>query len=197
MIRRWSRRGLLETTALVVGAASAKIWQANASPLTSATPASACTTHTAGSWCFSTPPTSASAVADRSTDSRDAASPSTLAGDAPEEFPDFTTFWVTEPEDGAPHVDIVALLDGPSITGAYLFRAQPELPATLTVRTTLFLRKSVETLDLAPLTSMFVHGSNGPVGHYEHRPSGDAVAELRATLRSGGRQIVETWLHGT
>ncbi|HSI06024.1 MAG TPA: glucan biosynthesis protein, partial [Myxococcota bacterium] len=88
-------------------------------------------------------------------------------GDAPEEFPDFTTFWVIEPEDGAPFVDIVALLDGPSVTGAYLFRAQPGSSATLTVRTTVFLRKPVETLGLAPLTSMFVHGSNGPLGHYD------------------------------
>ncbi len=88
-------------------------------------------------------------------------------GDAPEEFPDFTTFWVIEPDANVPFIDIVALLEGPSITGAYLFRAEPGVSATLTVRATLFLRKPVETLGLAPLTSMFVHGSNGPVGHYD------------------------------
>ncbi len=84
-----------------------------------------------------------------------------------EEFPAFTSFWIVEPQERQPYVDIVALMDGPSITGAYLFRAQPGVSAKLTVRGTIFLRKPVRTLGLAPLTSMFVHGSNGPVGHYD------------------------------
>ncbi len=85
----------------------------------------------------------------------------------PEEFPDFTTFWLVEPEGGEDFIEIVALLDGPSVSGAYRFRVHPGKTVIVDVEATLFARAEVETFGIAPLTSMFVHGSNGPVGHFD------------------------------
>ncbi|MGC3176522.1 glucan biosynthesis protein, partial [Enterococcus faecium] len=38
-----------------------------------------------------------------------------------EEFPDFTTFWIDVPDGDAGAITILALLDGPSLAGAYRF----------------------------------------------------------------------------
>ncbi|MGB7192855.1 MAG: glucan biosynthesis protein D [Collimonas pratensis] len=76
-----------------------------------------------------------------------------------EEFPNFTHFYFTAPEDGSDTVVIYALLDGPSICGAYKFvmqrRAGVTSGVTMEVETALFLRRDVERLGIAPATSMF------------------------------------------
>ncbi len=81
---------------------------------------------------------------------------------APEEFPDFTTHWLCEPDEGEKSVTILSLLDGPSLSGAYRFVVTPGEPARMAVTASLFPRKPIERLGLAPLTSMFLHGQNGP-----------------------------------
>src|SRR5215468_4428813 len=43
----------------------------------------------------------------------------------PEEFPDFTAFWFERPEAGAATLTLYALLDSPSIAGAYRFDVTP------------------------------------------------------------------------
>ena len=77
----------------------------------------------------------------------------------PEEFPNFTHFYFTTPEDGSDTVVIYALLDGPSICGAYKFVMQRKADATsgvtMEVETALFLRRDVERLGIAPATSMY------------------------------------------
>lgn len=71
-----------------------------------------------------------------------------------EEFPGFTHFWC-EPI-GTDRARIHALLDGPSLTGAYAFDCM-HLPGQIVmeVQATLFLRKDVVQLGLAPASSMF------------------------------------------
>jgi glucans biosynthesis protein len=66
----------------------------------------------------------------------------------PEEFPRFSELYV---EEGLVH----ALLDGPSITGAYRFKLDRNDALHVTVDACLFLRKPVERLGIAPLTSMY------------------------------------------
>jgi glucans biosynthesis protein len=80
----------------------------------------------------------------------------------PEEFPDFTAFWICEPDSEGGAVTIFALLDSPSLAGAYRFVVEPGDPSRLSVAATLHPRKTIERLGLAPLTSMFLHGQNGP-----------------------------------
>lgn len=80
----------------------------------------------------------------------------------PEEFPDFTAFWICEPDSEAGEVTILALLESPSLTGAYRFTVEPGDPARMSVAASLHPRKAIAQLGLAPLTSMFLHGQNGP-----------------------------------
>jgi glucans biosynthesis protein len=78
----------------------------------------------------------------------------------PEEFPRFSEFWLAEPESGSALITIYALLDGPSVTGAYRFDARNERGAVMDVTAELFARKDVARLGIAPLTSMYWYGSN-------------------------------------
>lgn len=75
----------------------------------------------------------------------------------PEEFPDFTHFWLEHGGDGA--ITVYALLQGPSVTGAYRFVNRKEDKGVVQdVSSAIFLRNSVERLGIAPLTSMFWYG---------------------------------------
>ncbi|WP_375465953.1 glucan biosynthesis protein [uncultured Methylobacterium sp.] len=81
---------------------------------------------------------------------------------AGEEFPDFTAHWIVEPEEEAGTITVLSLLDGPSLAGAYRFDITPGDPARIRVTAALHPRKPIAQLGLAPLTSMFLHGQNGP-----------------------------------
>lgn len=75
--------------------------------------------------------------------------------DKKEEFPDFTHFFF---EPSAPDSDTVvayALLEGPSVTGAYRFTMRRAEGVTMEIDKSLFLRRDVERLGLAPATSMY------------------------------------------
>lgn len=72
-----------------------------------------------------------------------------------EEFPNFTQFWIEplEPD----HFRIHALLEGPSVTGAFAFdtNGRPDAGVVQDVQAQLFFRKNVAQLGLAPMSSMF------------------------------------------
>lgn len=70
----------------------------------------------------------------------------------PEEFPRFTTFYI---EEGTDEIVVSALLDGPSLTGAYRFRCSHPKGVLMDVEARLFARNDIERLGIAPLTSMF------------------------------------------
>ena len=72
-----------------------------------------------------------------------------------EEFPAFRRFWLERPEPGAAQLVVYALLDGPSVSGAYTFRVRPGNMTTIEVEATLFARDS-SSCSVAPLTSMFL-----------------------------------------
>lgn len=75
--------------------------------------------------------------------------------DVAEEFPRFVEFWLAEPADGKPVITVYALLDGPSVTGAYRFDATQDKGAVIDVEAELFMRADATRLGIAPLTSMF------------------------------------------
>lgn len=83
-------------------------------------------------------------------------------GPGAEEFPAFTAFWICEPKAGARTLTILALLDSPSLTGAYRFDVTPGETSRMAVTASLHPRAAIPRLGLAPLTSMFLHGQNGP-----------------------------------
>ncbi len=77
-----------------------------------------------------------------------------------EEFPVFREFWVEQPEPSADRAVIHALLDSESLTGAYRFDLYAAKETVIEVTATLFARKRVERIGIAPLTSMFFTGEN-------------------------------------
>ncbi|MBZ4421983.1 glucan biosynthesis protein [Myxococcus sp. RHSTA-1-4] len=88
----------------------------------------------------------------------------------PEEFPSFRELWLERPAPGADRVVVHALLDGPSVTGAYRFTVIPGVRTVMEVEATLFARKAVEQLGVAPLTSMYLFGENDRGTYDEFRP---------------------------
>lgn len=87
-----------------------------------------------------------------------------------EEFPSFTEFWVETPTAKSTTITIYALLDSQRVAGAYKFVMKPGETTTMEVQSRLFLRQGVAKLGLAPLTSMFVHGSNQSRFDEDYRP---------------------------
>ena len=77
-----------------------------------------------------------------------------------EEFPAFVAFWLERPAPGASALTVYALLDSPSVTGAYRFDIQPDATLRMDVDAALYPRRPIERLGIAPLTSMFQHGEN-------------------------------------
>jgi periplasmic glucans biosynthesis protein len=91
---------------------------------------------------------------------------------AREEFPYFREFWIELPPAHADRAVIFALLDSPSVAGAYRFDIYPSESTTVDVTATLMPRVPVPAVGLAPLTSMFFGGEN------ERRRTDDFRPEL-------------------
>lgn len=87
-----------------------------------------------------------------------------------EEFPTFTEFWIERPESNGKRVVVYALLDSPSVAGAYRFAITPGADTVAQIKAALFFRKAVTTVGLAPLTSMFWHGENTNTQTDDFRP---------------------------
>ena len=73
-----------------------------------------------------------------------------------EEFPVFRKFWIEKPGPGSERLTISALLDSPSLSGAYRFGVTTGAETAMDVDATLFSRKDVARVGFAPLTSMFL-----------------------------------------
>jgi len=88
----------------------------------------------------------------------------------PEEFPRFTNFWL-EPHRNPEGVVIHAMLDSPSVTGAYKITAtRPGKGVITDVEATIFARKDVARLGIAPLTSMYWYGKTNRRQATDWRP---------------------------
>lgn len=83
-----------------------------------------------------------------------------------EEFPRFTEFWLERPGPNATSLVFYALLDSQSVTGAYRFELLPRGDTVLNIQSRIFARTKVEKLGVAPLTSMFLYGTNR-VRHFD------------------------------
>ena len=93
------------------------------------------------------------------------------ASAAGEEFPYFTDFWLVRPDARQRTLTVYALLDSPSVTGAYQFEVRPGTVSQVQVSAELYPRRSIQKLGLAPLNSMFLHGASSPARHFEdYRP---------------------------
>jgi glucans biosynthesis protein len=79
-----------------------------------------------------------------------------------EEFPFFIEFWIVRPAADARTLRMYALLDSARVSGAYQFDVVPGDETIVEIRNRLYLRAPIETLGIAPLTSMYQFGENQP-----------------------------------
>jgi glucans biosynthesis protein len=91
-------------------------------------------------------------------------------GSHDEEFPLFTEFWVEKPAPGAQAIVVYAMLDSSSVTGAYRFDIRPGDDTAVAVRAEIFARTVLTDAGIAPLTSMYLYGPNGPQRLRDARP---------------------------
>ena len=75
-----------------------------------------------------------------------------------EEFPFFREFWLERSLPSSREIVVHALLDSPSVSGAYTFHILPGPSTVMEVSATLFARKTIEKLGVAPLTTMYLFG---------------------------------------
>lgn len=72
-----------------------------------------------------------------------------------EEFPAFVEFFIEKPAVGAGEIRLHAVLDGPSLAGAFSFAAKTGSATRMNVEASLFPRVDLDHVGLAPLTSMY------------------------------------------
>ena len=101
-----------------------------------------------------------------------------------EEFPAFRHFWIEKPPAPSSRIIIHALLNSPSVAGAYRFDVTPGDPTTIAVQATLYPRKDLQNVGIAPLTSMFLFS---PINRKR-------VDDFRAAVHdSDGLAMVNGW----
>lgn len=94
----------------------------------------------------------------------------------PEEFPRFTEFWLETAASPTDTVTLYALLDSPSVTGAYRITARRETDANgvakidMEVEAELFARRDVARLGIAPFSSMFWYSETRRPPNVDWRP---------------------------
>lgn len=102
-----------------------------------------------------------------------------------EEFPRFTDFWLERPGTHSDDVVLYAALRSQSVTGAYRFVLRPGETTVVDVTARLFLRKDVQQLGIAPLTSMFLFGGADPGAFDDFRPAVHDSDHLVLNTRNG------------
>lgn len=106
-------------------------------------------------------------------------------GGEPEEFPDFTHFWFQKPQAGDRFFKCLALLNGPSVVGAYSFEAMPGKATEMFITGSIFLRKPVKSLGISPFSSMYWFGENSTAKPYDFRPEVHDSDGLQIELADG------------
>ncbi|WP_322894242.1 MULTISPECIES: glucan biosynthesis protein G [unclassified Yoonia] len=107
------------------------------------------------------------------------------AGPVPEEFPRFTRFYLERDPQGAAQTVVYALLDSPSVSGAYRFVIRPGDTTEMDVTARLFFRADVGEMGIAPMTSMFLYNGINRTGFDDYRPRVHDSDGLRIVQRGG------------
>lgn len=105
----------------------------------------------------------------------------------PEEFPLFKAFWLEKPAPGADRIVVHALLDSPSVAGAYRFAVVPGAETVMEIDARLYPRVELRNIGVAALTSMYEFDAADRVGIDDFRPAVHDSDGL-ALLTGGGEQ---------
>ncbi len=87
----------------------------------------------------------------------------------PEEFPRFTNFWL-EQIPGAKDLVVNALMESPSVTGAYRFHTTRDIGTLMSIEAHLFPRTDIQRVGIGPLTSMYWYGKHSRRNAIDWRP---------------------------
>ncbi len=88
-----------------------------------------------------------------------------------EEFPEFVEFWLEAPAAGQKNMVVHALLDSPSVTGAYRFNIIPGTSCVMDVEARIFAREELPHVGIGPLTSMFLFDATNRSRFDDFRPA--------------------------
>ena len=88
----------------------------------------------------------------------------------PEEFPDFTDYWFVPAAGPDDPVTVYALLNGPSVAGAYRFLLRRTSGVVMDIEANVHPRRTIERLGLAPLTSMYWYSETAKPTMIDWRP---------------------------
>ncbi|MES2919933.1 MAG: glucan biosynthesis protein [Verrucomicrobiota bacterium] len=103
----------------------------------------------------------------------------------PEEFPDFSEFYLERPGKNSKTLKVNALLSGESVAGAYQFTITPGPETVVEVVAEITLRRPVTQLGIAPFSSMFWFGESTHPKPYDFRPEVHDSDGLLMELGSG------------
>ena len=102
-----------------------------------------------------------------------------------EEFPAFREFWITTPAEDADEIRVLALLDSPSVAGAFEFVLRPGRDTVVATRVALIPRRPLDGAGIAPLTSMFWFGPGDRGSFDDYRPAVHDSDGLQMTTGTG------------
>ena len=88
-----------------------------------------------------------------------------------EEFPVFRSFWLETPQADADAVVVHALMDSPSVSGAFRFVIHPGAETRFDVQARLYPRVELAHAGIAALTSMYSFGASDRAGVDDYRPA--------------------------
>ncbi len=88
----------------------------------------------------------------------------------PEEFPDFVAYYLERPQKDSSRMTVYGLLDSPSVAGAYRFVIDVDDTLVMDIDASLYPRKPIERIGIAPGTSMFFSGKNDRHTSQDWRP---------------------------
>ncbi|MEM7317818.1 MAG: glucan biosynthesis protein G [Pseudomonadota bacterium] len=105
-----------------------------------------------------------------------------------EEFPEFIRFWLERPAPGQRTMTVHALMDSPSVSGAFRFEVTPGADCIMDVEATLFPREPLDNVGIGPLTSMFLFDQTNRTRFDDFRP---AVHDSDGLLiRNGAGEVI-------
>jgi glucans biosynthesis protein len=93
------------------------------------------------------------------------------SGSQREEFARFRAFWIERPQHGVNSMVLHALLDSPSVTGAFRFTIRPGAETVFDVESVLYPRVDIAEPGIAPLTGMFFFDANNRQKVDDWRPA--------------------------
>jgi glucans biosynthesis protein len=110
------------------------------------------------------------------------------ASEEGEEFPRFTEFWIEEPRQEDRSIRLFALMDSPSLTGAFRFDIRPGVETRMDVEAAIFPRRTLTRVGVAPLSSMFEFAPQDPLtAKRDFRPAVHDAEGLAVHLANGER----------